>query len=366
MAWTSCANNRTRASAHPTSSGAAKLGLLQDREDGRESTVVVMAIDGVRWEDVFLGVERDLAAEKGLSESEILAPRELMPNLHTIIDGGGAAITNIYASGPNFVSLPGYMEMLSGVRPTGCTNNDCSRTKWHTVADDIASLPGVAPEQVAVISSWQGINHAAATHPEKLIVSTGRTRGENRELLEYDVKSAELLDAGEMAGPSPGHADFRRDRATAAIALRYLKQKKPRFMFLGLGETDEYAHKDDYRSYLRALSYADSVVGELATILDELGGEGRRTTLFVTTDHGRAAEFIRHGEDAPESSRVWLVAAGYGIRARGRVSPPVPRHLADIAATVREIQGIPPASESASALGELFTPDEQRVAVTVP
>jgi hypothetical protein len=60
----------------------------------------------------------------------------------------------------------------------------------------------------------------------------------------------------------------------------------------------------------------------------------------VTADHGRAADFREHGAAHPESARVWLVAAGSAIRARGRVAGRAPRYLADVAPTLRIILGL--------------------------
>jgi len=92
-----------------------------------------------------------------------------------------------------------------------------------------------------------------------------------------------------------------------------------------------------------ALLYAhgDAVIGEIDYLLGELSKSGHPTTLIVTTDHGRGSRFAGHGGIAPESSRVWLVAAGAGIAARGYVHAPTQRRLADIAPTLRRLIGLP-------------------------
>lgn len=50
-------------------------------------------------------------------------------------------------------------------------------------------------------------------------------------------------------------------RSSRGWTSGYLRQVEPSFLFLGLGDTDEYAHRNDYRGYLRALGHADHVVG---------------------------------------------------------------------------------------------------------
>ena len=346
LSWTSCASfERVGEPLHSKAPSADTLRGRPSEQKAIGQTIVLVALDGVRREDVFGGVERDLALEQGLRESEWLSAEALMPNLHKLIAASGVALGSPKAqpgmrvSGPEPVSLPGYLELLTGHRESGCVNNGCARTKRLTLLDDFAAWVG--PEKAAVISSWEGIQNAAASEPNAGIISTGRTRGHNRNLLRYDPHAIEALEAGERAGPGPGHGDFRRDRYTAEIAVRYLRVHKPRFLFVGLGETDEYAHRDDYRGYLRALQYGDQMIGRIASVLSEFESEGHRCTLFVTTDHGRSVDFIRHGGDAPESADIWMVAAGSGVMGRGITAAGQVRSLADISATIRFLGGLP-------------------------
>jgi phosphopentomutase len=135
-------------------------------------------------------------------------------------------------------------------------------------------------------------------------------------------------------------------------------------MFVGLGETDEYAHRGDYRSYLAALHRADAIVGRLATQVALLTAAGHPSTLLITTDHGRASGFSTHGGDSPESSRVWLVATGAGILARGTTSSNAPRHLSDVSQTLRSVLGLPRvnAAHAGHVLTELFAAPDPALA----
>jgi hypothetical protein len=367
--WTSCSTSRSTIPVRPGTLVTHPTGsVAQPRSSGAGHTFVLVTLDGVRWEDVYLGVERSLALEQGMSESEILGANALIPNLTSLMTSGAALGVpgygpGIFASGPNFLSVPGYMEMMTGLRPTGCTTNGCRQVTIPTIADDFAAEPGADPQEVAVIGSWEGLERAAASDESKLTISIGRTRGDTRERLCYDPTSCALLEAGEDAGPEPGHGNYRRDKETSAIALHYLRTHRPRFLFLGLGDTDEYAHKDDYRGYLTALVRADRVIGEVAAILADYAREGRKTTLIVTTDHGRSADFTGHGEDAPESARVWLVASGDGIRATGPVFDSREHHLADVAATIRVLGRVGRPLNTSAPLAALLEPSDPRVAL---
>jgi len=331
------------------------------RPPAKDPVVVVVALDGVRWQDVFEGVDPALARKKGLAPHEVLRPEQLMPNLNDIVWTRGAAVgapghgEAIYATGPNFVSLPGYAEMLSGA-PSPCQSNECEAENRSTLADDFAAVSDGWAGEVALIASWPDLGRVAARRPERILVSAGRHAGVTRHLLRFDPESAWLLDTAARQKPYPGHGDFRPDRFTAALALHYLREQKPRFLFISLGEPDAYGHRGLYRQYLRSLSQADVVIGEIDQYLSELRRRGERATLFVTTDHGRGKRFAGHGGNAPESARVWLVATGSGIRARGWVMAPRARHLADLAPTVRQVAGLVPEATSGSVIRELLDP----------
>ena len=345
--------------APPRASVRAEHGLAS-------RTAVLVAIDGVRWQDVFGGVDAELADAKGLTPEERVDMTHLVPNLHRLMTRDGAVIgapastTPMRASGPNYVSLPGYMEMLTGRRDTGCTSNACGEVPFATIADDVAERGGLA----AVVASWPGIEHAAAATRGRVVMSIGRSGGENRFAFADDPNVATLLHEGEAAGPGPGEDDFRLDASTGDIACSYLESHRPTFLFVSLGETDEYAHQGDYRSYLAALHQADAIVGRLATQVASLTAAGHPSTLVITTDHGRASGFSTHGGDSPESSRVWLVATGAGIHARGTTSSSAPRHLADVSQTLRRVLGLPrvQAAPAGHVLTELFVAPDTSLA----
>jgi hypothetical protein len=321
----------------------------------------------VRWQDVFVGADPVLAAQAKVQPAKADL---LMPHLHALLADRGAAVGApgqgpIVATGPNFVSLPGYNEIFSGRAPDRCADNDCPQAQAPTVADEVRAV-SERPSDVAVITSWAKIERASSAAPASLVLSAGRSRMLHPELLRDDDVTRQWLDAGAEAPPYPGYDDYRPDTYTAAIALRYLETKRPRFLFIGLGEPDEYAHRDDYRGYLGSLRASDDVIGAVFATLDQMGPRGRRTTVFVTADHGRGRDFRVHGRNFPESNRVWLVAAGAGIEARGFARSSRPHRLADVAPTVRQLLGLPAdvSAAAGSPLDELFVARPDRSAST--
>lgn len=317
-------------------------------------SVVLVALDGVRWQEIFGGVDPELAARAGMAPREVIAADALLPNLYERMVRRGAALgapghgAEVRASGPNFISLPGYREMFSGAPDDRCTTNDCAPTDRKTIVDHIRDVSG-RDEDVAVLSSWNMIDRAATGRPGRVVVSTGSTAGATRSKARVSERCAALLAEGERAAPWPGGDGYRPDRVTAPLALAYLEDARPRFLFVGLGDPDELAHASDYRGYLGSLQAADRFLGDLFALLDRSGEQGASTTVIVTTDHGRAANFHAHGGRSPESARVFLLAAGGAVPALGYVDAAPGRSLSSVAPTVLGLLGL---GDSSGALDE--------------
>jgi len=326
---------------------------------GGDAPVVLVVLDGVRWQEVFSGADPALEGNRGSRPGE--TARDLLPNLYEAVDAHGAWLgapghgRDIAASGPNYVSMPGYTEIFEGRAPEGCPDNACEGAHGPTIVDEIRERAG-ADSDVAVFASWERIRSAATGTPERIVLSAGRSHVQGAAVFSDDSELAGALERGRLADPYPGSGDFRPDRYTAELAVRYLHQRRPAFLFVGLGEPDEYAHQGDYAGYLASLRAADHFVGALLATLDRMGERGRRTLVLVTSDHGRAHDYRDHGGSFPESARVWLAAFGGPVRARGFAAAPRPRRLADLAPTIRATIDLEPdrAPSGGAPLWELF------------
>ena len=338
---------------------------IDAREAPRPSgPVVLLVMDGVRWNEVFEGADPELAAERHMDVSALRKPEQIMPNLVRLMGRGVALGAPGHGAPPvtsgTSVSLPGYIEIFTGHRKVPCADNGCGKPHLRTIVDELRYYVD-KPDDVAVVSSWPVIMNAAALAPSKVAISTGRGGGSNRGLFRYDATAASLLWHGDDADKYPGDDKYYRpDEYTSKIATRYLAAKKPRFMFIGLGDGDEYAHRLDYQDYLKSLAEQDRTVGEVMDILDHMGERGKATTLIVTVDHGRGKDFAHHGAAFPGSERVWMVAAGGQVPQRGFADPKEARRLADLAPTVRRMLGLPPVDDGENAgkpIPEFFADD---------
>lgn len=300
----------------------------------RDGRVVVVTLDGARWQDVFEG------SDPSLSGAPPLPPEAIMPRAHELVATSGVALGaslegcgTVHTAGASNVSLPGYLEIFTG-RPSHCLDNDCGSVS-ESVLDEAAraNVPGVAS-----IGSWDRLVRAVSAGGSGVFVSAGRSWPS---AMDAATHLGELAAAGQAADPYPGRGAYRPDVATAAIALEYYRVAKPALFHIGLGDTDEYGHRNSYASYLAALRRADALIGDLADLLETMGEEGEKTTVIVTPDHGRNADFRDHGVFHPESSRTFILAFGGGIAVRGVACPERDITLADIAPTVRVLMGLP-------------------------
>jgi hypothetical protein len=304
--------------------------------------VVLITLDGVRAEDVFEGADPKL--RPGSDVKRLRRPEEVMPRTHRLVatrgvalgaerSGCGAVHT---ASGAN-VSLPGYLEIFTG-RRTRCRDNNCDRTTSPTVLDE-AVHNGLAP--VASIGSWEILDRAVTNGSMPMLVAEGTRRWpEPRPAVGEPLE--QLVSIGERADAYPGHGRYRPDTKTIAIALEYLRAARPAVLHVGLGDADEYGHRNDYPAYLAAIGEADAFIGKVADTLEDMGELGARTTVIVTTDHGRYRDFQHHGANSNTSARTFVIAFGVHVAARGIACPSHEITLADIAPTIRVLTGLPP------------------------
>lgn len=308
--------------ADPATDHAPKPEVLR-----RPTRLVLVTIDGIRWEDV-------------LGESDGGQAPDAMPNLHRfvkergVVVGGAGCEHDVRASGPNFVSLPGYLEMFTGKASATCSHNYCAPVATSTVIDE-ARAAAHREGDVAVFASWNKYAHAVARDRRAIVLSAGAS-ATSLKAAKSDEKLKFLLEVGQANAGYPGHVDYRPDLYTARIALRYLETMTPRVLVVGLGDADEQGHRGDIPGYRRAIRRADDFLADLDRVLAR-SEEGKDTAVIVTTDHGRARSLRSHGASFPESQRVFVAAYGAGIAHRGVTCPAESLRLAHVAGAMRTL-----------------------------
>jgi bisphosphoglycerate-independent phosphoglycerate mutase (AlkP superfamily) len=84
-------------------------------------------------------------------------------------------------------------------------------------------------------------------------------------------------------------------------------------LFVGYGETDEWAHMGRYDEVLRSLHSVDAFIGELWRTMQSMPQYRGTTTFIITTDHGRGSgptAWRDHGRDVPGAEQIWIAVLG--------------------------------------------------------
>ena len=117
--------------------------------------------------------------------------------------------------------------------------------------------------------------------------------------------------------------------------------RKPRVLFIGYGETDEWAHAGRYDMYLQSAHQVDAFLEDLWKRAQANPATRDKTTLIVTTDHGRGlgAKWTDHGQDVDGAERIWMAVMGPDVPPMG-VRRNTPATQSQIAATIAAALGL--------------------------
>ena len=131
------------------------------------------------------------------------------------------------------------------------------------------------------------------------------------------------------------------DIVTHRAAREHLLKHRPRVLYIGLGETDEWAHARRYDLYLDAAHRSDQYLRELWETLQSLPEYKDRTALVVTTDHGRGStprDWTNHSADTPEAEFIWIGVLGPDVPGLG-IRQDATTTQAQVAATLAQLVG---------------------------
>ena len=138
--------------------------------------------------------------------------------------------------------------------------------------------------------------------------------------------------------------------------LDYVRTGAPRVLFVGYGETDNWAHQGRYDLVLDSAHRMDGFVAELWSTMQAMPQYRDSTTFIITADHGRGSgpvEWKEHGVEEKGSENVWIAVLGPDTPPLGERAHVAPVTQAQIAATVAALVGTGlPARRAASGTGD--------------
>jgi len=126
------------------------------------------------------------------------------------------------------------------------------------------------------------------------------------------------------------------------VVLDSFNRSEPRVLFVGFGETDNWAHAGRYDLVLHSAHEFDRKVEELWNDLQARPAYRDKTTFIITTDHGRGSgpvDWKEHGVEQPGSENIWIAVLGPDTAPLGERADIASVTQSQIAATVAAFMG---------------------------
>ncbi len=322
----------------------------------KTQNVALIVSDGLRWQEVFTGADPNLLDEKhgGIwadpdrlrrdfwNDDTAERRRMLFPFLWSVVakqgqifgnqnKGSIARVTNGLA-----FSYPGYNEMLTGRPDPRIDSNEFGPNPNTTVFEWMNQFPEFHG-QIAVYATWEVFKNIFNEPRSQLVMQVGWDLPEKgsltprQELLNDFYRTTTRLDDEDVW-----------DSFLQVPLLDYVKTAHPRLLFVGYGETDNWAHSGRYDLVLESAHHFDQFVRQLWETMQAMPQYRGQTTFIITTDHGRGSgleEWKEHGAEQKGSENIWIAVMGPDTNALGERTDTATVTQSQIAATVAAFLG---------------------------
>ena len=321
-----------------------------------DRTVVLIVADGLRWQEIFTGADSTLmnSAHGGIWADSTMLQRQywratsgerreiLFPFLWGVVakrgqifgnqnEGSVAHVTNGMA-----FSYPGYNEMLTGAPDKRIDSNQFGVNPNITVFEWLNGTPEFR-DRVAAFATWNTFKDIFNVKRSHLPLHVGFDPPYSGKLTPRQELLSELYLTTTRLDDEDNYDAFMQ-----IPLLDFVKTGKARVLFVGYGETDNWAHQGRYDLVLASAREFDSDVEQLWSAFQSMPQYRGKTTFIITTDHGRGSglvEWKEHGVDEKGSENVWIAVMGPDTPALGERRNVAPVTQAQIASTIALLLG---------------------------
>lgn len=317
--------------------------------------IFIITTDGFRWREIFNGADsllisnphfvNDTALLKEMYWNNDLHERRklLMPFVWKTIEKNGSLYGNrnyenkVSVANAYRFSYAGYNEILTGfANPAVIANSK----KWNQ-NENLLEFLNVQPEYnnaVAAFASWNLFDYILNKPKSSIYQNNGYQK----------IKHDSLTCTEVLTNLVQQYAVYnlqatRNDMLTFVAAKEYIHAKHPKVVFIGFGETDEYAHSGKYDEYLQAANLFDNYLAQLWYLVNRDPFYKNNTSFIITTDHGRGEKtknWTRHGPLTSGSSDSWLMTIGPGFKNEGELKTQSEIFNDQLAQTVAAVLGL--------------------------
>lgn len=320
--------------------------------------LIVITTDGLRWQEVFNGMDTALAKNKRFNQGDSsyifktfydVDMNQRREKLFPFIWGTLAKQGQLYGNrqwgnkvdnaNPYRISYPGYSELLTGYVDSTISSNSHPANPNVSVFEFINRQPKFK-NKVAAFGAWNAfdriLNEERAGFPviSAFDNSGGKNPGESQKLINQMLADSH----------KPWHNAECLDVFTHYAAFEQLKLKQPKVLYIAYGETDEWAHAGQYRSYLDAAHQVDAWLSDLWEYVQTHPKYKNKTALLLTVDHGRGDKNIyqwtEHGSTVQGASETWFGVLAPGIQAKGEMKQDMQLYQKQLAQTIASLLGL--------------------------
>ncbi len=295
---------------------------LAAEPDVKVENVIVVTLDGFRWQEVFEGADESFMdgklggvknipdlKKRYLAEKPTERREKLMPFVWGTIAKKGQIFGNpgkkaaaTITNGLKF-SYPGYSELFCGVADPRVNSNAKKDNPNLSVLEYLNGQPGFQ-NKVEAVCTWDVFPSIFRSKQNGLRVHAGWEPITGDKLTDREQTLNKSLDRTPRYWPDNCFDVFAMGAAQSA-----LERRKPRVLYIGLGETDEWGHGRRYDLYLDAANKADRFLAETWDWLQNDPQYRGKTAMLVTTDHGRGitrADWTDHGTNVVGAEFIWV------------------------------------------------------------
>jgi hypothetical protein len=337
-------------------------------EPRKAENVLVVTLDGFRWQEFFGGADDALLETKqgirdlrGLKErfwrDDPVARREaLLPFLWGTVAKQGQVFGNPTKKAPARItnglkfSYPGYSEMFCGFADPRIDSNGKRDNPNGNVLEFLNGRPRFKGK-VEVYGTWDVFPFIFRSKRSGLPVHAGWVPIAGEKLTDRERSLNQTMDLIPRYWPDNAFDVF-----TIGAARSAVERRKPRVLYISLGETDEWGHGRRYDLYLDSARKNDKFLAEFWDWLQKDPQYMGKTALLVTTDHGRGStrvDWTDHGKLIPGAEFIWIAVMGPDTPATGEREN-IEVTQSQVAATI------------AALIGEDYRAAEPKAAVPLP
>lgn len=316
--------------------------------------LIFITLDGLRTQELFGGADKtlmnkdfggirdlDATAKKFWRETPDQRRAAMMPFLWSTIAKEGQIFGDRDAGSPVtitnglYFSYPGYNEILTGAADPHIDSNDKKPNENVTVLEFLNSKPKYKGK-VAAWTCWDVFPYIINTQRSGVRVWDSLTPPYAEPA---NDRQRALNDLYAQMPPIWKGVCF--DVFCAYPAIDAMKDGSVRVLYVGFGETDDWAHDKRYDCYLDAARRCDDYIRQMWETAQSLPQWKGKTALVITTDHGRGdnpATWTGHGTKNRTSEFGWIAVLGPDTPALG-VRKNAPATQSQVAATLAHLLG---------------------------